>query len=221
MEPENLSIDLLCKSLIDADRQTTENLIKYLSLIELWSKKMNMVSMSDKNAIFRKHFISSFWFNENIKHKKHKKHKTILDIGSGSGFPGLILKILNPNTEVYLIESNRKKTLFLKEVSEQLDIFPIIINDRIENFIRQTDIRFDVIVSRAVTSINKIWEWSVNILKKDGSVFIIKGLDINEELLNLNQKNINISKIEPDQKWINNSQNLKNKIIIKMTRHER
>ena len=215
MKPENQSVDFLCSSLINADRQTTEKLIKYLSLIKLWSKKMNLVSSSDKNDVFRKHFIPSFWLNENI---KDEKIQNILDIGSGSGFPGLILKILNSETEVYLIESNRKKTLFLKEVSEQLNIFPLIINDRIENFNRQTNIKFDIIVSRAVSSINKVWEWSVNILNNTGSVYIIKGRDYNNELINLHDTNFNIFKMEPNPTWVNNSPNLKNKIIIKMVK---
>lgn len=215
VKPENQSVDFLCSSLINADRQTTEKLIKYLSLIKLWSKKMNLVSSSDKNDVFRKHFIPSFWLNENI---KDEKIQNILDIGSGSGFPGLILKILNSETEVYLIESNRKKTLFLKEVSEQLNIFPLIINDRIENFNRQTNIKFDIIVSRAVSSINKVWEWSVNILNNTGSVYIIKGRDYNNELINLHDTNFNIFKMEPNPTWVNNSPNLKNKIIIKMVK---
>jgi 16S rRNA (guanine527-N7)-methyltransferase len=215
VKPENQSIDQLCRSLINADRQTTENLIKYLSLIKLWSKKMNLVSISDRNDIFRKHFIPSFWFNENI---KDEKIENILDIGSGSGFPGLILKILNPKTEVYLIESNRKKTLFLKEVSEQLDIFPVIINDRMENFNQQTDIKFDIIVSRAVTSINVLWEWSVDVLKNNGAVYIIKGQDYDNELIQSHDTNFKIFKIKPDNTWVNNSPNLKNKIIIKMVK---
>ena len=215
VKPDNQSKNAVNNSLINADRQTTEKLAKYLVLIKQWSKKMNLISSTDKNDIFRKHFIPSFWFFETL---ETEKPKSILDIGSGAGFPGLILKILSPKTEVYLVESNRKKTLFLREVLEQLDIFPIIINDRIENFIQETDKTFDVIVSRAVTSINNIWEWSFNILNRKGSVYIIKGKDSKHELIDLNGANIKIFTIEPDSKWINNSQILKNKIIIKMAK---
>ena len=215
VKPDNQSKNPVNNSLINADRQTTEKLTKYLVLIKQWSKKMNLISSTDKNDIFRKHFIPSFWFFEAL---EIEEPKSILDIGSGAGFPGLILKILSPKSEVYLVESNRKKTLFLREVSEQLDIFPIIINDRIENFIQETDKTFDVIVSRAVTSLNKIWDWSINILNKKGSVYIIKGKDCRHELIDLNGTNLKISTIEPGSKWINNSQNLKNKMIIKLVK---
>ena len=215
VKPDNQSKNPVNNSLINADRQTTEKLTKYLVLIKQWSKKMNLISSTDKNDIFRKHFIPSFWFFETL---EIEKPKSILDIGSGAGFPGLILKILSPKSEVYLVESNRKKTLFLREVSEQLDIFPIIINDRIENFIQETDKTFDVIVSRAVTSLNKIWDWSINILNRKGSVYIIKGKDCRHELIDLNGANLKISTIEPGSKWINNSQNLKNKMIIKLVK---
>ncbi len=218
MKPNKQFENLLLESPISFNQQTLERLNDYLLLIKHWSKKMNLVSYTDRRAVYIKHFIPSFWFHEII---EEEKPESILDIGSGAGFPGLILKIINPEIDICLVESNRKKTLFLKEVAEQLDINPQIINKRIEDFKNETEKTFDVIVSRAVTSLKQIWEWSDELLNNKGKVIVIKGSDYKNESNYERNPEFKISEITPTYKWISNSPNLKNKLIVKMKNHER
>ena len=215
MKPDKKFDELLSKVPIQIDQQAVNRLIDYLLLIKQWSKKMNLVSYTDRKDVFVKHFIPSFWFFETI---ELEKPNSILDIGTGAGFPGLILNILKPRVAICLVESNRKKTLFLKEAAEQLDIYPQIINDRIENFITETNKTFDVIVGRSVTSLKQIWEWSNGLLSKNGYLFVIKGTDYKIELNQENSIDFKISEIVPGIKWTSSSPNLKNKIIVKMTK---
>jgi len=174
---------------------------------------MNLISYADRKDLYIKHFIPSFWFSDVI---NKKKPESLLDIGTGAGFPGIIINILNPRMEVTLIESNRKKILFLKEVADQLEIKPIIIYDRIEKFKILNNKTFDVIVSRAVTSINKIWEWSDGLLNINGTVFVIKGTDYKNEPDYTECSDFEIEEIKPELKWTASSQNLTNKLILKM-----
>jgi len=213
VKPEKQLTSFLSKSPISFEQNKKEKLSLYLSLLKQWSKKMNLISYADRRDIFIKHFIPSFWFYDVI---KQDNPGFLLDIGTGAGFPGIILKILSPATEVTLIESNRKKTLFLKEVADQLETKPIIVNDRIENFKQQNEKTFDVIVSRAVTSINRLWEWSHDLLNNDGAVFVLKGTDYKTESDYKEISDIKIEEIRPELKWTASSKNLTNKLILKM-----
>lgn len=213
MKPEKQLTAFFSNSPLSLDQNKEDNLSLFLSLLMQWSKKMNLISYADRRDIFRRHFIPSFWFFDVI---KKNRPESLLDIGTGAGFPGIILKILYPKTEVTLIESNRKKTLFLKEVADQLKINPIIINDRIENFKIQNKETFDVIVSRAVTSINQIWEWAHGLLNNDGAVFVLKGTDYKTESDYKEQNEMKIDEIKPELKWTASSPNLTNKLILKM-----
>ena len=213
MEPEKQITSFLSNSPISIEQNKEDKLSLFLSLLKQWSKKMNLVSYTDRRDVFIKHFIPSFWFYETI---KTEKPQLILDIGTGAGFPGMIIKKLNPQIDVYLVESNRKKTLFLREAAEQMDIDPKIINNRIESFMTETNKTFDVIVSRAVTSLKEIWNWSNNLITDNGSVFVIKGRDYKNELDQVDCADIQISEIAPESKWVDSSPELNNKLIIKM-----
>lgn len=184
-----------------------------MEMISQWSKRMNLVSYSDQKRIYENHFIPSFWFFETI---KKENPKTVLDIGSGAGFPGMILKIINPVWDIYLVESNRKKSLFLLEVAEQLNLNPKVVNERIEKFIPEKNKTFDVILSRAVTSLKTLQSWSNVLLKRGGAIFTIKGLNYKNEVDYEEDDRFEYHEINPTIKWINISPNLKNKIIIKM-----
>ena len=82
-------------------------------------------------------------------------------------------------------------------MAEKLDLSPKIVNDRIENFISENKKTFDVIVSRAVTSIKQIWKWSRDLIKEDGAVFVIKGRDYEKELIKMDCTDIEILTTEP------------------------
>jgi len=213
VKPDKHLTSFLSNSPISFDQKTEDNLSDFLSLLNSWSKKMNLISHADRMDIYVKHFIPSFWFSGVV---KQNNPESLLDIGTGAGFPGIIIKILNPNIKVTLIESNRKKILFLKEAADQLDINPIIINDRIENYKGHNKETFDVITSRAVTSLKQMWEWSKDLLNTNGAVFVLKGTDYKNETDYIDQNDFIIEEIIPELNWTTSSPNLTNKLILKM-----
>ena len=100
-ELSNLGEFLLSTDL-EFDDQMMRQLNVYMQLISLWSKKINLVSKDDTKNLVKKHLIPCLWFSEII---KKEKVNTLLDIGSGAGFPGIVIKIINPNLNVALIDS--------------------------------------------------------------------------------------------------------------------
>ena len=120
--------------------------------------------------------------------KKENEELTICDVGSGGGFPGVIILILNQekkvNFHMTLVESNKRKSKFLKDLINFLKIKAEVINDRAENL----DKKFDIIVARAVAPLPKFLAFCKNI-RKDGTIYILpKGKNYQSELLELKKQ---------------------------------
>jgi 16S rRNA (guanine527-N7)-methyltransferase len=213
VKPKRIIEEFLAKTKIDHDQQALNRLDGYLVLLQAWSKKMNLISRPDRNEVFSNHFIPSFWYYLNL---NKENPGSVLDIGSGAGFPGLILKILKPELNVYLVESNYKKSLFLKECTDSLELNTVIINDRIEKYKTFANKTFDVIVSRAVTSIKRLIKWSENLLDKNGSIYVIKGKDYKKDMNSDEIENIDIVEIEPDYILNYYSPKINSKLLLKI-----
>ena len=138
----------------------------------------------------------------------------IADIGSGSGFPGIIIKILLPQTMVHLIDSSRKKYLFLLELCEKIDIPCKVFNVRFEDLPRDVQIHFDLIVSRAVAPVATLWAWSEKSLAPHGSLCVLKGGKIDIELQQLAKMDQAIEILRPDQEWQNSAGVDGNKFVV-------
>jgi len=160
-----------------SDRQIKQ-LEKYLSHLISFAARHRIVSSNDINNIVTRHFISSFCFVKEIQHRLSEQD-AILDLGSGAGFPGIILSIVIPN-KVVLIDSVRKKTVFLQRVAKDLVLNCEIINERIENFIHTNQQDFKIITARALASINDLIDLSGPLLEKS-ELHTIKGLDFRKE----------------------------------------
>ncbi len=209
---ENLS--LLNIDLTDEKIRKIE--LYYDELIN-YNSHTNLTSITNKEDVYLKHFYDSLTitkvadFNKNIK---------VLDIGTGAGFPGLVLKIFFPNIELYLLDSNNKKTTFLKNVCQKLDLKDVfIINSRAEEYIKESREKFDIVTSRAVAKTRILCELSLPFLKDNGYLLLMKASDkVTEEEVKESETTIKIlnSKIEKVEKFnlpIENSQ--RNIIVIK------
>ena len=186
---------------------------QYLDLLLGWSKKQNLMSHDDITYIVERHFLPSAYL---VKRICCQTNQEILDVGSGAGFPGIIVAILKPDFNLSLIDSSRKKYLFLTETCEVLEISAEIICERINSFVPEKEKSFDYIISRAVTSLNNLWCWSNSLLIDKGKIIAIKGGNLEVELSGLDKGRVRVEIIEPDQEWIQFSKNLANKKFVIM-----
>lgn len=142
-----------------------ENLLKYLELLKEYNSHTNLTAVRDDKSIIEKHFLDSL-----ILQKFIKDEKSAIDIGTGAGFPGMVLAIFNENIEFTLVDSIGKKTKFLELVKEKLELPNVkIVNSRAEDFISdETRERYDLGVCRGVSKLNTILEYIIPFLKIDG-----------------------------------------------------
>jgi 16S rRNA (guanine527-N7)-methyltransferase len=125
----------------------------YQNLLIKWQEKINLVSPNTIENAWERHFLDS----AQIEKLLPREAKTLFDLGCGAGFPGLVLAIMNPELDVYLIESDQKKCSFMKAVSRETSIKVHIENTRIENF--DTDIVPGIITARALADLPKLFDY--------------------------------------------------------------
>lgn len=156
-----------------------EQLEQYKQLLQDENKLYNLTSIIEEKQIYLKHFYDSLTIVKTI---NLTKIETLLDVGTGAGFPGIVLKIVFPNLHVTLLDSNNKKIKFLNKVIEKLDLKNIkTIHDRCESFAHQNLNKFDVVTSRAVSSLDNLLELCLPMVKINGYFIPLKG-DIEKEL---------------------------------------
>ena len=168
---------------------------EYLKLLLLWNKKINLFSVNDTERIAERHFLESIAW---VPYFQGKLQSPILDLGTGSGFPGVPLVILLPELDIVLLDSKRKKTLFLEKVKENLKLNIQIVSERIEKFNQKKEVlnKFQIIISRAVASLSTLATWAYPILKKEGSLLTFKGANLVTEIDQLKREKNKYSEID-------------------------
>ncbi len=171
------------KHLIENIKPAYDALKKYEILVCKWQKAVNLVSKKDVSVIWERHILDSAQVYFNIP----KTAKVLVDLGSGGGFPAVVIAILNKYLkgnliEFYLIESDNKKCIFLQEVSRELDLNIKIVNKRIECV---NDLKCDVLTSRGLTSVEDLLCYSKPFLKSSSEMLFLKGVNVIEELKNV------------------------------------
>lgn len=158
--------------------------ILYRDLLKEWNQKINITSIEDDEEIYLKHFIDSVLLlnKDNV-----NENKEIIDVGTGGGFPGLPLKIINDNFKITLLDSLRKRIDFLKEVAKVLNLNDIkLIHGRAEDFGQSKEHRenYDICVSRAVAPLNVLSEYCIPFVKVGGYFAAYKSDNISQEIAN-------------------------------------
>lgn len=165
---------------INLNENQIEQFYQYMELLVEWNKKMNLTAIIEPNEIILKHFIDSLTINNYL-----KQAETILDIGTGAGFPGIPLKIVEKEKKITLLDSLNKRIQFLQVVIQTLKLEKIeAIHGRAEEFIKQEAKRevYDIVVSRAVARLNILLEYMLPFTKIGGKCICMKAIDIQEEL---------------------------------------
>ena len=154
----------------------------YMNLLLDWNEKINLTAITEPEEVVLKHFIDSLTINKYI-----ENNKTIADVGTGAGFPGIPLKIYRPDLNVVLVDSLNKRINFLNEVICKLDLKMIsAIHSRIEDFGKDKKHRenYDYVTARAVANLTTLSEYLIPISKINGKCICMKGDEIEEELDN-------------------------------------
>ena len=162
---------------LELTEQQYEQFIKYMRLLQEWNEKINLTAITEDEEVIKKHFIDCI---KAFKSEPIKKAKTIIDVGTGAGFPGLPIAIMRPDIQLTLLDSLNKRLIFLKEVCNNIGIDAEIIHKRAEEGGRDKNLRekFDIATSRAVANMNTLSEY----LK--GKMVAMKGKNGAEELKN-------------------------------------
>ena len=149
-------------------------LTKFLKELAIHNKRTNLVGKSTLINPWRSHILDCIQISTFIKNR----NSTILDMGTGSGLPGLVLAIIGYNN-VNLVDSNRKKINFVKHISKKLDISVKILLSRIEKL---NNLKFDFLISRALANLNKLFIYSHKFTDKDTVLIFLKGKKVKNEI---------------------------------------
>ncbi len=189
-----------------------EQFVTYFEFLTSYNQKVNLTAITDKQEVYIKHFYDSILGAEFV-----PQNATVVDVGTGAGFPGVPIKIVRPDIKLTLVDSLNKRIEFLRQLSTKLDISSECVHSRAEDFATLNREKFDVATSRAVASLNTLCEYTLPLLKVGGIFLAYKGGNMDEELNN-SQKAISTlgGVVENIKKFIlPNNMGERNIIIIK------
>ena len=179
---ERIFKSYLEKIQIYIEKEKIEKLYIYMNILLEWNKNINLTAITNPEEIILKHFIDSLTIEKYI-----SKSGSIIDIGTGAGFPGIPLKIFREDINVTLVDSLNKRVKFLDFVIEKLNLKNIqAIHGRAEELGKNKNYRekYDIATSRAVANLTTLSEYLIPFIKKNGKCICMKGPDIEEEVEN-------------------------------------
>lgn len=166
------------------DQDKYDKFIKYMKLVQEWNEKVNLTAITEDEEFIKKHFIDCI---KAFKSNELKNAKSIIDVGTGAGFPGLPIAIMDSSKEVVLLDSLNKRINFLNLVVKELNLKNVrTIHSRAEDGARDKNLRekFDVATSRAVANMAVLSEFCLPYVKVGGHFVALKGPMVEEELKN-------------------------------------
>lgn len=174
-----------CKIDINLNEEKLDKLYEYKNLLIEWNQKMNLTAITEDYEIIIKHFIDCLQCTKYIKIKEKNTIK-IIDVGTGAGFPGVVVAIyFGDEINITLLDSLNKRLIFLEEIKNKLNLHNIkIIHKRAEEAANENEYRekYDYVVSRAVSTLNILLEYTTPYLKVGGEGIYLKGDNIEKEI---------------------------------------
>lgn len=206
-------INELKKNNIPYDEEKLSKLNIYYNFLIEYNSHTNVTAITEEKEVYFKHFLDSLMVSKAV----NLSNQIILDIGSGAGFPGIVLKIFYPDIKLSVLDSNNKKITFINMLLEKLNINDVItVCDRAENYMKDHLNEFDIVLSRAVAYADIITSLSVPFIKKSGVIILMKGNYEGElKILNTYKNELNFSSIDIINYDILSNENNRSLIIIK------
>lgn len=181
--PNKILLNAVKKFNITLNEKQLENFDRYSELLRVWNNKINLTAITDPNEIAIKHFEDSLSIFKSV---DFKANATIIDVGTGAGFPSVPMNIYRNDLQMTLIDSINKRIIFLNEVKEYIDLPYKTIHSRAEDVGNSVEFReqFDFAVSRAVANLSVLSEYCLPFVKIGGYFIAMKGKDCENEIDN-------------------------------------
>lgn len=163
------------------DQTAINRLNTYGNMLIEWNEKMNLTAITEPEEVLYKHFLDCLLFFKNIDVPKHSK---IIDVGTGAGFPGMVLKIARPDIQLTLMDGLNKRLIFLNAVLDKLGLQAQTVHMRAEDGGKNTLYReqYDIACARAVANLPTLCEYCIPFVKIGGRFVAMKGASAKEEL---------------------------------------
>lgn len=185
----DLLVEGLHRMSLNLSNQMINQLMAYLNLIEKWNRVYNLTAIRERDEMIKLHFLDS------LSILNHVEMEHVLDVGSGAGFPGIVLAITKPELKVTVMDSVNKKTTFMQQVKSELSLTNLnVVNARVEDY--QPTILFDGVITRAFSSIQNMLLMTQHTLQKNGAWLAMKSKDVKEELEALDQNQYTLISLE-------------------------
>ncbi len=184
-EDENILIDGAQKIGINLNKEQIKKFSQYLELLIQWNQKINLTSLKTPPEIIIKHFLDSISCIKVFDKYIDIEGISIIDVGTGAGFPGIPIKIVCPSINLSLLEARKKKTIFLEKIVEEMNFQRVeILNGRAEAFGKCPDYRekYDIALSRAVALLSTLSEYCLPLIRVGGLFVAQKGRSYKEEI---------------------------------------
>lgn len=187
---------------IDITEEQLQKLDHFYKLLIEWNNKINLTRITEEQEVYLKHFYDSLTIKRVI---DLNSTETLCDVGTGAGFPGIVLKIMYPNLKITLVDALQKRVNYLNEIIKELEL-----KDIKAIHVRGEDLKekYDVVTARAVANIEKLLTYTMHLLNKEGKLIAMKGNideEITQEVKNRIEKKYIIERIEQFNLPIENS----------------
>lgn len=169
-------IELLKELEVELNARQLEQFEIYFTELIDWNEKINLTAITDREGVYVKHFFDSI----TVKKVCDCSNQSVLDVGSGAGFPSIPLKIVFPDLDVTIVDSLKKRITFLESLTQKLDIKVKLIHGRAEELPNKNS--YDIVTARAVANLQLLGELCIPYVKKDGVFISLKGPKYKEEL---------------------------------------
>ena len=172
-------IESVCASFAPLDETAKKRLQRYAELLVEWNEKINLTAITEPEEIAVKHFLDCLMF---FKYVNVPVGASVIDIGTGAGFPGVVLKIARPDIKLTLLDSLQKRIVFLRTLCDDLGVEDVeTVHSRAEDGARTRREKYDFAVARAVANLPVLSEYCIPYVRVGGSFVALKGASANME----------------------------------------